>query len=273
MDISEKKNIPQDLMPYIKLLQLDNNKINLLGTGGLKSQFYYSDFDLFSSIEKKLSDNDLFNKIYKIIDDTNNNNNMYFIEGKIQFLDGDKKRFYSIDELEKKDFIYSKIEFIKLDYVLNYLNIFTELSIIYSLNSKFDEDEDEDKYIESITNDMDEFYKEGNYYKVLKRLFAILNFKQAKGKLKNKDLLIILSSFFNSDIGKMYQQASNLKAIKLLLENYDDEETIKRVLINLKDIKIKPNLKKIDFEISNLMKKVNEAGKKVLDSIKDDIKF
>jgi hypothetical protein len=269
MDISEKKNIPQDLLPYIKLLQLDNNKIQLMGTGGLKSQFYYSDFDLFSSIEKKLNDDDLYKKFMKILNDTENNNNLYFIEMKIQYLNGDKKKFFNINEVNEKDFIYSKIEFIKLDYVLNYNNIFTELSLIYSLNSKFDED----KYIESITNDMDELYKEGNYYKVLKRLFAILNFKQAKGKLKNKDLLIILSSFFNSDIGKMYQTASNLKAIKLLLENYDDEETIRRALVNLKDIKVEPNLKKIDSKISNLMKKVNQAGKKVLESIMNDIKF
>jgi hypothetical protein len=71
----------------------------------------------------------------------------------------------------------------------------------------------------------------------------------------------------------MYQTASNLKAIKLLLENYDDEETIRRALVNLKDIKVEPNLKKIDSKISNLMKKVNQAGKKVLESIMNDIKF
>ena len=78
-----------------------------------------------------------------------------------------------------------------------------------------------------------------------------------------------MSKFFNSEWGKLYAETANLKAIKLLLENYDDEETIKRALLNLKDLKIEPNLNKIDSIIKSYEDKYNKEAKKVLEELKN----
>jgi hypothetical protein len=89
-----------------------------------------------------------------------------------------------------------------------------------------------------------------------------------KDKLENTERYIFLSKFFNSEWGKLYAETANLKAIKLLLENYDDEETIKRAILNLKDIKVSPDLDKIDKLIKSNEKKYNKEAEKIFTKLK-----
>ena len=115
-----------------------------------------------------------------------------------------------------------------------------ELSIIYEF---YDKKLDKNEYIKSIEDDIKELIKEGNYYKVLKRLF---NLYRIEGDIKK---LIFLSDIFNSDLGEIYQKISNLEAIEKILEFYKDKLDLKRVKVNLKEInepfkgKFKENLK------------------------------
>lgn len=266
MDISTKREIPQSIYNFIKVLKYDSNPILLLGTAGLASQQYYSDFDLFTQIEKKQKTEQAFNKITNIINKMDSFNDSYFIEFKIQTKNDEKLKYNSIDEFNKSEFdkFFKDVDFIKLDYVIRIANKFIELSIIYSFNSKILTD---NEFLKSISDDVSEQKKEGNYFKALKRIFAIYNNKRVKDKLEKTDKYISLSKFFNSDYGKLYSETANLKAIKLLLEHYDDEETIKRALLNLKELKIKPDLKKIDEIIRKNEKKYNNKAKEVLSEL------
>ena len=117
----------------------------------------------------------------------------------------------------------------------------------------------DNKVINSLNTDARNLIDEGNYYKALKRFFGI--FKQ----VKDKKMLVKLSKFFNSENGQKYQIVSNLKAIKLLLENYDDDITKKKVILNLKDLHISPNIDDIDNIISDLEKQYNKNAKKIYD--------
>ena len=266
MDISTRREIPQSIYNFIKVLKYDSEPILLLGTAGLASQQYYSDFDLFTQIEKKQTNEQAFNRMQKIINKMDSFNDAYFIEFKIQTQKGDKEKFNTIEEINRNKFdkLYKDIDFIKLDYVIRISNKFIELSIIYSFNPKILTDEE---FLKNISDDVTEQKKEGNYFKALKRIFAIYNNKRIKDKLEKTDKYIYLSKFFNSEWGKLYSETANLKAIKLLLENYDDEETIKRVLLNLKEIGVKPDLKKIDNIIAKNEKKYNSKAKEVLSEL------
>ena len=265
MDISQKREIPQHLYTFVKALKYDANPILLLGTAGLESQQYYGDFDLFTKVSNKESGDKIYDKIMKIVHKMDSFNDAYFIELKLQ-TSKSKVKFHTIEEINKVDFekFYKDLDFIKLDYVIRVNNKFIELSIIYSFNEMFNNDEE---FFKSISDDIEELKKEGNYFKSLKRIFAIYNNKRIKDKLENTKNYIYLSKFLNSEYGKLYMETSNLKAIKLLLEHYDDEETIKRVLLNLKELKIEPDLKQIDSIIRKNERKYNTRAKVILSKL------
>jgi hypothetical protein len=248
MNITEKRFIPQDLIPFTKLLQYPHQRIMLLGSAGLASQRYYSDYDLLTIIPDKDCEK-IYNTIKNIIEKSENNPDMYFIEIKIQTLDGNKIR-------KLKDTFCNKvqnIDFIKLDYVIRIQNKFVELSIIYKV---LNHQGGESSFVESVKDDIKELCKEGEYYKVLKRCFSILT-KQPKSPDRDKRL-ILLTNFFNSPVGQIYQDASNLKAIKLLLQHYRDTDTIRKVELNLKDLKL--DLK----DIPRLSRAYNKEALKIL---------
>lgn len=265
MDISQKRNIPQYLYTFIKTLKYNSNPILLLGTAGLESQQYYSDFDLFSKVSNKESPDKIYNRIMKIIHKMDSFNDTYFIELKLE-TSKSKKKFHTIEEINKVDFekFHKDLDFIKLDYVIRVNNKFIELSIIYSFKKKLDDD---DELFKSISNDINELKKEGNYFKSLKRIFGIYNNKRVKNKLKNTTKYIYLSKFFNSEYGKLYADTANLKAIKLLLDHYDDKETIKRVLLNLKELEVEPDLKQIDDIIRENEQEYNSKAKVILSNL------
>ena len=273
MDISQRRFIPQSIYNLIKLLKYDSNPVMLLGTAGLASQQYYSDFDLFTQIENKQSADQVYNKMMDIIKKMDMLNDTYFIEFKIQQKDGEKLKYNTIDEFDKSEFskYFKNVDFIKLDYVIRIGNKFIELSIIYSFNKdieKLSDDEKDNNFIQSVVDDVDKQRKEGNSFKALKRVFAIYNNKNMKDKLENTERYIFLSKFFNSDWGKLYAETANLKAIKLLLENYDDEETLKRAVLNLKDIKVSPDLQNLDKLIKRNEKKYNKEAEKIFTKLK-----
>lgn len=267
MDISQRRFIPQSIYNLIQILKYGSNPIMLLGTAGLASQQYYSDFDLFSQIEEKQSGKQAYNKFMEILNKAEKFNDMYFIEFKIETKDGNKLKYNKLNEFSEKEFIkyFKDVDFIKLDFVIRIGNKFIELSIIYSFNKSKLTDDD---FIQSVSEDVDEQRKEGNIFKALKRVFAIYNNKRVKDKLENTKKYIFLSKFFNSDYGKLYAETANLKAIKLLLEQYDDEETIKRALLNLKELKVEPNLDIIDKLIKDNENKYNKQAEKIFTKLK-----
>ena len=66
MNITEKRYIPQELYPFIKLLKIGTSPIKLLGSAGLASQRYYSDYDLLTSI--KMSCEGFYNSLKSVLE-------------------------------------------------------------------------------------------------------------------------------------------------------------------------------------------------------------
>ena len=84
--------------------------------------------------------------------------------------------------------------------------------------------------VQKIGADFAGYYKEGKVYKSLKRMYSIY---KLMGK---KEKLVQLSKLFNSSTGFKYSLSSNLKAIELLLEHYDDFSIQNLVKANLKNL-------------------------------------
>lgn len=237
MDVLEKKynsDYDYSLINNIKYLKYYNNTIDIKGSSALKSQQFYSDIDLFTSINRNDSYNRLYNGIYIILDYIGNNDDMYFIEYKAQLKDEKKIRLHYKDSFNSNDFkkYYEKIDFIKIDLVLVIHNIFTEISVIYKLQNFKNEEVNEIEFIKSIKEDITDELKQHNYFKVLKRYFILYRTE----KLLDNDKLKKLSMIFNSKLGEIYQRVSNLRALQIVYKYYKDNLTLNKININLKDI-------------------------------------
>ena len=257
MDILEKKQMNEfndDVKVLLKKLKLDKTPISVNGSYSLKSSKYYSDIDLFQFVDKSYNSKKLYDKLIQILNDVFSNADNIFVELKLQLKNDDKIKYERLIDFEYSKFkkVYDEIDYIKVDLIKRIKNKFIEVSIIYKLS---DEVMTTENYIKSLNDDIAQYTKEKKYFKVLKRKFNL--YKLDKNYSKMKQLIDIL----NSDIGHKYQLISNLEAIKKLLEITDDKDIIKKIIINLKDNKMEPDVAKLDYMIDTLNDEINKEAK------------
>jgi len=254
MDITAERIIPPKFNEIISELKFKNEPIMIQGSAKYASQQNYSDVDLFSPIGEEMSASKIYDETRRILFKTKDDRRFYFIELKVQNTDGAKTKFNNVKDFSRSAFMEAlqkgsgELDFIKLDYVIYLDNYFTECSVIYS----FVKPESVSDPLKPLEEEVAEYKKDGNLFKAYKRQFSIYNIQGDKEKM------VHLTRLFNSPIGKLYAQNSNLKAIKLLLEHYKDEDTKKRAIINLKDIGVSPHLATIDEIIKDNDEKIQQ---------------
>lgn len=232
MDITQKRQVSEDQRIFIDAVKWDQaTPAELLGTGSQQAQLYPSDIDLFSAV-KNVSVKDpaeMYRHMQSVFRRAQDAGDMFFIEFKLQNVDGTKQKWYDTD-FDEGEFIAAAgvVDFLKVDYVIfiRGINLFTELSSIYSFSPM--------PAVRTLTTkigyDFAHYYKEGKVYKSLKRMYSIY---KLQGK---KEKLVQLSKLFNSGTGFKYSLSSNLKAIELLLEHVDDYSIQNLVKVNLKNL-------------------------------------
>jgi len=140
-------------------------------------------------------------------------------------------------------------------------NYFVEVSVIYSFTP---ETPTKEEYIKSLEGDIKDLRKEGKYYKILKRQF---NIYKTQGQKKE---LLQLSKIFNGELGRDYQLVSNLEAMEKVLEYHQEPSLFKKIIVNLKDIKLSLTLngvgdvKSVEGLLKEKSKVLNESAKKLL---------
>lgn len=249
--ILQKRILNEEVLKLLSVLRYKNKPIELVGSASLQSQRYFSDYDFFSVIGK-VQLKSSFDEFNKILERIKKNPNYYLIELKIQLKNGEKTKinppiFLEFDEYAR---LFPHIDFVKIDLCIFSEFRFIEVSIIY----KIFEDKlfTKEVYVKELQNSIKELNQDKSYYKVLKRMF---NINKVQG---NKDNLVKLANFFNSDVGELYQIKSNLEAIKLMKKFYPNDEMVKQ--------KIKVNLAKIKpYKLANLDKILDEINTKALD--------
>lgn len=270
MELLLEKQYPQkEIEKTYHILQFKNEPLELVGTAGLKRQLYPADYDFLSKI-KFLKTKEMYNEFKRILDDIKEQNNLYFIEFKFQNKDESKFKIYSLDNFTLKTFYKyfkpSKINYCKIDLIINLENTndFKEVSVIYFIKKKNDEDITKEKYILDLEDDFKGLIKEGKYYKSLKRLFTIYKLNSDYKKID------ILTKFFNSNIGKLYQMKNKLEAVIILLDKFKDDDLIKkRVEMFIRNNNLEDTyLKNLPDLINSLNEKINKEGLKELKKLK-----
>lgn len=258
MDILEEKDnlyLTDDVKYLINLFKYKDDKIIFKGSASKKVLKYFGDYDFITNI-KKPDAQIFYNFLYNMLTTININPDLFLIEIKQQTKD-DKIRYRNLDEFDFETFNenYKDTEFIKIDIIFYFDRRFIESSIIYNFDDKRLSNEE---LINKMKEDIDEFIKDKNYMKVIKRIFSIERIN------KNYDVLKMIIRFLNSNVGEESQKLSNLETIQLLKEHYKlDKFNKARVKLNLKEIDC---LGSIEDNINELKNYVNDRAESFLNN-------
>ena len=254
MDITQKRQVSEEQRIFVNAVRWDERTpIELLGTGSQQAQLYPSDIDLFSAVKNVdvYTNNpaEMYRYVQAVFDRAEDAGDMFFIEFKLQNVDGSKQKWYNTD-FDEGEFVAAatNVDFLKVDYVvfLRGSNLFTELSSIYSFSPM----PAVRTLVRKIGADFARYFQEGKVYKSLKRMYSIYKLQDKKEKL------VRLSTLFNSKTGFKYSLSSNLKAIELLLEHYDDQSIQDLVKANLRNLE---NIIGVNIRSSKQMTSVIDA--------------
>jgi len=253
-----KKNFPQDYpeqyLAVIYAMSLTNTKnIYIEGTYSLRGFLYPSDVDCFEKVETHFrtlneAKQNIKTKLQDMIQRIAKMKNI--IIGKIsigikdekpmkwtpfEVLKGSKNKINILDAIAEPSLI-------KID-VIAYINsIYIDFSTTYQFfNNKTPINDFKLFQTESLDRDIKEYEKEGNYFKMAKRLFI---------KTKNKELL----ELFNGEDGLINQVISNIDTLMYIVENRQ-----------------KIPFKNISSEIDGFINKINLLDNKTLVKDSDNI--
>jgi hypothetical protein len=236
MDVIEKTYPKQQIITVMNVLQFNSNPIQLVGTGGLKSQLYPADYDFMSKIIKKLSVENSYIEFQNILNDIQKQSNLFFIEFKFQMKNGDKFKILDIGKFNRETFDkYFKpktIQYCKIDLILNLSGHFKEVSCIYFFS---DELFDVKTYTQALLKDAKDYYDDGKYYKSLKRLMIASKTESPP----DRNLIVAISKLFNSEVGKLYQKKNEIDAGIIFMEKYNSLFDGKLVKVFIKNIGLK----------------------------------
>lgn len=262
----------------IQLLDINNN-IELIGTNSLQNMKYTTDYDLQEHV--KIKNNKDYSNILKHFQDiylfAENNKDVFVTDFKAGVFntypvrwnyESIKKGYQDIDT-KHIDFVttlYNKNNTVKIDLIVLIDDEFTE----FSCNYYFSKQQFNENIITlSLMLDIQKYYHERKYMKMLKR---IISYRQIK-KQNNNELI----SLFNSETGRLYQINHKLDVILFVIEknldvdNKDINNQLKILLNSIpKEIKIKPQkdvIKLIKTTQDLLTEKMNQD---VIEFIEDD---
>jgi hypothetical protein len=234
MDVLEERFLATDVNFLYDVLQLGNNPIRLVGTGSMASQYYPADYDFLTLVKNKYTPLSLYNDFNKILNKIDNSK-LYFIEFKIQQelkkgqKEQEKQKVYTMDEITPEFFLAffkSTTELCKIDCILWNEGKFKEVSCIYFFSKKAIVIED---YIKALLDDQKYYYDEGKIYKSLKRLMLSAKYETPA----DKNLIIAITRFFNSMVGKLYELDNMLQACIIYMRKYGADKRVKLFIKNI----------------------------------------
>jgi hypothetical protein len=271
MDILEVKNVEDydnDVIKFLSHFEFPGTKIKFEGSSKYAHLKYKSDYDVLFPVKTSTPASEVFTNLSRVLERIEKDPDTYFTELKMQTKDNQKFRFYHGDSLSFSQFAEhydTNLKYFKIDMVIYVKNRFFETSGTYRLMP--DPTLSRDKVIKDLKDDISKHKQEGNYYKVLKRMFSLYVMD------RNREQVEFLISIFNSELGRLYEKICNLKAIELVHEFYPDEKTKERIDTNLSLLHENFDLKKLDRKINDYNKLLQREAKKIYTGLKADARY
>ena len=261
MDVLEERFLSTDVNFLYDVLQLGNNPIRLVGTGSMASQYYPADYDFLSQVKNKYTPLSLYNDFNKILNKIDNSK-LYFIEFKIQQelkkgqKEQEKQKVYTMDEITPEFFVAffkPTTELCKIDCILWNEGKFKEVSCIYFFSKKVIVLKD---YIKALLDDQKYYYDEGKIYKSLKRLMLSAKYETPA----DKNLIIAITRFFNSMVGKLYELDNMVQACLIYMRKYGVDKRVRLFIKNIGLDNMNPD--KLESLSKDYQKIINDEAEK-----------
>lgn len=201
------------LFKYVKSIPI------LKGSASKQIFKYFGDYDFMTLINKPKSCKELYDNFNDIFNRIKQNGNSFFIEFKIQYKNGSKKKFYPNNKIKLSDYKnFNQIDFLKIDIVFFSNQEFTEASCLYIIKNSNDDTENTEQILKDLIKDVKELKKEKKYFKMLKRFYTIFtNIPKMPSQY-----IYELINLLNSEYGAMYQQEARIDAYLLFDKYYKD---------------------------------------------------
>ena len=263
VEAKELGELSPEVQRILSHFERPGHELNIKGSAKYKHLRYKSDYDLVIALKKSgVPASRFFEDVAGVLHRIERNRDMYFIELKLETTDGEKKRLTPRQEIRmtwvERD--YEKLAFAKIDTVARIENKFYEVSCRYNFREA---NMEKHEVIRELEEDAEELESEGNYYKVLKRLFSIYVLESNQNKLQ------YLTSVFNSPLGASYEKICNMKAMELLHHNYNDKGTLQKINQNIKLLGENFRITSIKRYIHKYQKELNTTALKHLQELRN----
>ena len=142
---------------------------------------------------------------------------------------------------------------IKLDIIALINGRFYEITEVYQMcfNGKCNIEYKKDEIIKDLVDEYKLKTNEGNYMKALKKMYSIIKIKNP-----NDPKLDVLLDYFNSPIGLLYRNKSELETLSIVLDN--DKFTLDDVRFSLESIKEQVSAFPVPNYLEEIIKKKNK---------------
>jgi hypothetical protein len=253
----------------------------VVGTASIKEIKYASDYDLMEvvSFDRTI---EMYECVYTLFKEkfktAYKSKNIYIIDFKCGVLPGGKPIRWLRSDINKGHIIIEDVKYyfvnclqqegrIKMDIIGLIDGLFHEFSEIYIMSfgdfKTYNPVETKKKNIEiGLKKDIQEYSKEGNYFKALKRLFAYLKLSD-----KNPELSEELIHFFNSKTGELSSYKNDMELVSVMIEQKFKPVNVGIIIKNIKHIEqhINPAFKHLVKTIlrEKTKPKINTHTKKV----------
>ncbi len=265
MDVLENRYPAQEIAHSVRLLRFGNTYPKLVGTGALASQLFPADYDLMVKISNIDSPLDIYKEFKRIITDITETDNLFFVEFKFQYYDGNKYKIYNLENFTQDNFVrnFNNVEYCKIDMIINIEGHFKEMSCNYIFaNTPAD-------LSALLLKDAQHYYEDGNYYKALKRILVATKYK----KPINRKLIVTITDFFNSEIGKLYLVKNEIDACIIFLSKYNSRVDLKSIKAFLSNIGMRDlSISKLDDLSKAYGELINKEALKFIEHYKLSVK-
>jgi len=242
-DIKHYNNNVKDIFSI-----LSHNKVNVVGSANIRKNIYYSDYDLFEGLNDKNINKiikhfkDIFKQIKKhksaIVSD--------FKCGRDHKGNAIRWTYKDIIKGHKHDITFREAllmdAIIKIDIIVFLNSRFLEITEVYNINYKMDD--------QHIIEEYERLIKEDKQFKALKKVFSVMK----RHPTKNKDKMDKMTEFFNSKTGLLYRVMSDVKTIITVLQLGNDK-------FKLDDINDSLNMLKEQLSSFQITNNLNKAIK------------
>ena len=267
--MNSKKLFKKSINDIAKLMSVES-KVNMVGSASVKKNIYYSDYDLFEKVEGH-SKSSVYAHFKSLFYHVSKLDKIVITDFKI----GDKRWTYDdIMSKEKDGMSFDDAlnikGIIKLDIIALINGKFYEITEVYQMcfNGKCNIEYKKDEIIKDLVDEYKLKTNEGNYMKALKKMYSIIKIKNP-----NDPKLDVLLEYFNSPIGLLYRNKSELETLSIVLDN--DKFTLDDVRSSLESIKEQVSAFPVPNYLEEIIKKKNkkEMTKLIKKQVSDILGF